>query len=162
MRGSLPKSRGIRLLVLTKRDESRMPQVIVRRPFRRIRIGQQDGLQPQCRMPDYAACIFSSILEMTQANPCRPGPSQTGHRLLLANGLVALAFQYLIRHHDQTLDRLLTQVMTEGKPVAYQHAVWASMPRVPAVSTTIFELYLQLFCSVQLALHCREPYQLLR
>ena len=50
-----------RLCVLTKGDEPRMAQVMIGCPFGEGELADQSGLQPQCRMPDYAASGVASI-----------------------------------------------------------------------------------------------------
>ena len=37
-----------------------MAQVIVGRPFRKFELPDEHRLQPQCRMPDYVACIWGN------------------------------------------------------------------------------------------------------
>jgi hypothetical protein len=51
-----------RVLVVPQRDEPRVPQMILWRPFRELELPNQLRLEPQCRMPDYAASDFASIV----------------------------------------------------------------------------------------------------
>ena len=52
------------VLVLPEGNELRVPQVIIRRPLHELKLAQEHRLEPQCRMPDYAAQGAASVVNI--------------------------------------------------------------------------------------------------
>jgi hypothetical protein len=52
----------VRLLVFPKPHKTRVPKVIVGGPFYKFKLPNEHRLQPQCRMPDYAASGVASVV----------------------------------------------------------------------------------------------------
>src|SRR6266850_7547945 len=49
----------LRLLVVTQSNEFCVTEMIVPSPLQKLEPANQHWLEPQCRMPDYAACFWT-------------------------------------------------------------------------------------------------------
>src|SRR5690348_6044258 len=69
-----------RRLVFSESDKTGVPQVVVRCPPSEFTLSDQHRFQPQCRMPDYAVCIFrNEILEAIRSQFRESGRASNRH-----------------------------------------------------------------------------------
>src|SRR5580704_9768852 len=59
-----------RLLIIPQRHKPRMPQMIVWSPFPEFELPDQNRLEPQCRMPNYAECVFGDEILKASTRGC--------------------------------------------------------------------------------------------